>query len=177
MNPLITKCQLSVQALEPFFSVLLSAVFLGDTPTLPVLLTLFPIVGGVAMASVTEVTFNWPGFLAAMGSNITFQSRNVLSKKFMGKGAKVGNPANVHALHRLVGDVAVARLALEVVSVALLQEAANFRVSLCSFIWATPIYTSTVCRHGLYAPCIALSPVLVGASWSGQWHDTCYSIP
>ena len=78
-----------VQALEPFFSVVLSALFLGDSPTLPVVLTLFPIVGGVAMASVTEVTFNWPGFLAAMGSNITFQSRNVLSKKFMGKGAKV----------------------------------------------------------------------------------------
>ena len=81
--------QCAIQALEPFFSVVLSALFLGDAPTLPVILTLFPIVGGVAMASVTEVTFNWPGFLAAMGSNITFQSRNVLSKKFMGKGAKV----------------------------------------------------------------------------------------
>ena len=41
------------------------------------------------MASVTEATFNWGGFLAAMGSNITFQSRNVLSKKFMGKDTKV----------------------------------------------------------------------------------------
>ena len=78
-----------VQALEPFFSVLLSAIFLGDTPTLPIVLSLFPIVGGVAAASVTEVTFNWPGFLAAMGSNVTFQSRNVLSKKFMGKESKV----------------------------------------------------------------------------------------
>jgi solute carrier family 35 protein E1 len=26
-----------------------------------------------------------PGFLAAMGSNVTFQSRNVFSKKFMGR--------------------------------------------------------------------------------------------
>ena len=34
-----------------------------------------------------EPTFNWGGFAAAMGSNLTFQSRNVLSKKLMG-GAK-----------------------------------------------------------------------------------------
>ena len=32
--------------MEPFFSVLLSAIFLGDRPTLAVLLSLLPIVGG-----------------------------------------------------------------------------------------------------------------------------------
>lgn len=42
-----------------------------------------PIVGGVVIASITEATFNWGGFLSAMFSNITFQSRNVLSKKLM----------------------------------------------------------------------------------------------
>jgi solute carrier family 35 protein E1 len=71
--------------MEPFFSVLLSALFLGEAPTAPVVLSLLPVVGGVALASASEVTFNWPGFLAAMGSNVTFQSRNVFSKKFMGK--------------------------------------------------------------------------------------------
>eukprot|EP00879_Flechtneria_rotunda_P021790 GHRR01022976.1.p1 GENE.GHRR01022976.1~~GHRR01022976.1.p1 ORF type:complete len:208 (+),score=65.06 GHRR01022976.1:369-992(+) len=74
--------------MEPFFSVVFSALFLGDVPPLPVLVTLLPIVGGVIMASLSETTFNWTGFLAAMFSNITFQSRNVLSKKFMiSKGA------------------------------------------------------------------------------------------
>lgn len=72
-----------LQAMEPFFSVIMSAIFLGDVPPVPVLLTLVPIVGGVIMASLSEATFNWTGFLAAMFSNITFQSRNVLSKKFM----------------------------------------------------------------------------------------------
>jgi len=76
----------TIKAMEPFFSVLLSGLFLGDQPSLPIILTLFPIVGGVAMASISEATFNWPGFAAAMGSNVTFQSRNVFSKKFMGKG-------------------------------------------------------------------------------------------
>lgn len=88
-HELTTWAAFLLQALEPFFSVLLSAMFLGDTPTIPIVLSLFPIVGGVAMASVTEATFNWGGFLSAMGSNITFQSRNVLSKKFMGKDTKV----------------------------------------------------------------------------------------
>jgi hypothetical protein len=46
---------LGEQAMEPFFSVLLSALFLGEKATAPVLLTLLPIVGGVAAASISEV--------------------------------------------------------------------------------------------------------------------------
>eukprot|EP00887_Chlorella_sp_A99_P002025 scaffold18.g2025.t1 len=76
----------TIKALEPFFSVLLSAMFLNDRPSLPVLLSLFPLIGGVALASASEISFTWKGFLSAMGSNLTFQSRNVLSKKFMTKG-------------------------------------------------------------------------------------------
>ncbi|KAG8380955.1 hypothetical protein BUALT_Bualt06G0070300 [Buddleja alternifolia] len=33
----------------------------------------------------TEASFNWPGFWSAMASNLTNQSHNVLSKKFMVK--------------------------------------------------------------------------------------------
>eukprot|EP00241_Pyramimonas_parkeae_P005782 CAMPEP_0114247812 /NCGR_PEP_ID=MMETSP0058-20121206/13225_1 /TAXON_ID=36894 /ORGANISM="Pyramimonas parkeae, CCMP726" /LENGTH=397 /DNA_ID=CAMNT_0001361149 /DNA_START=65 /DNA_END=1261 /DNA_ORIENTATION=+ len=80
----------TIKAMEPFFSVLLSSIFLGDAPTLPIILSLSPIVGGVALASISEVSFNWTGFLAAMGSNLTFQSRNVLSKKLMSGDAKKG---------------------------------------------------------------------------------------
>lgn len=87
-----------LQAMEPFFSVLLSALFLGESPSIPVVLSLLPVVGGVALASATEVTFNWPGFLAAMGSNITFQSRNVFSKKFMGKKGKASLPPSFLAI-------------------------------------------------------------------------------
>ncbi|CAL9192049.1 unnamed protein product [Musa hybrid cultivar] len=75
----------TIKAMEPFFSVLLSALFLGEMPTIWVLLSLVPIVGGVALASLTEASFNWAGFWSAMASNLTFQSRNVLSKKAMVK--------------------------------------------------------------------------------------------
>lgn len=86
----------TIKASEPFFSVLLSALFLGDIPSLAVVLALVPVVGGVALASMTEVSFCWAGFLAALGSNITFQSRNVLSKKMMGMSVIKGAIDNIN---------------------------------------------------------------------------------
>jgi len=86
----------TVKASEPFFSVLLSSIFLGDVPSLAVILALVPVVGGVALASMTEVSFCWAGFLAALGSNITFQSRNVLSKKMMGMSVIKGAIDNIN---------------------------------------------------------------------------------
>ncbi|TKY55214.1 Triose phosphate/phosphate translocator, non-green plastid [Spatholobus suberectus] len=73
----------TIKATEPFFSVLLSAMFLGEMPTAWVVGSLVPIVGGVALASATEASFKWAGFWSAMASNLTNQSRNVLSKKLM----------------------------------------------------------------------------------------------
>ncbi|KAI8529041.1 hypothetical protein RHMOL_Rhmol12G0194800 [Rhododendron molle] len=75
----------TIKAMEPFFSVVLSAMFLGEIPTPWVIASLIPIVGGVGLASMTEASFNWAGFWSAMASNLTNQSRNVLSKKFMVK--------------------------------------------------------------------------------------------
>ncbi|KAK1566520.1 hypothetical protein Q3G72_001034 [Acer saccharum] len=73
----------TIKAMEPFFTVLLAAIFLSERPSLWVVSSLVPIVGGVALASLTEASFNWTGFISAMASNLTNQSRNVLSKKFM----------------------------------------------------------------------------------------------
>lgn len=56
---------------------------LGATPAVGQLLALVPIVAGVIIASVTEISFTWAGFLAAMASNLAFQGRNVLSKAIM----------------------------------------------------------------------------------------------
>ncbi|KAK1427653.1 hypothetical protein QVD17_16345 [Tagetes erecta] len=75
----------TIKAMEPFFTVVLSTMFLGEIPSTWVLSSLVPIVGGVILASMTEVSFNWPGFWSAMASNLANQSRNVLSKKLMVK--------------------------------------------------------------------------------------------
>lgn len=81
----------TVKATEPFFSVALTPSILGDIPTWGIIGSLVPIVTGVAIASATDVSFNWVGFLSAIGSNLALQSRNVLSKRLMdtGSGKKV----------------------------------------------------------------------------------------
>ncbi|KAK4779010.1 hypothetical protein SAY86_006538 [Trapa natans] len=75
----------TIKAMEPFFTVVLAALFIGEKPSFWVVSSLIPIVGGVALASFTEASFNWVGFGSAMASNLTNQSRNVLSKKLMVK--------------------------------------------------------------------------------------------
>ncbi|CAN6801974.1 unnamed protein product [Brassica oleracea] len=73
---------------EPAFSVLVSRFFLGETFPLPVYLSLLPIIGGCALAAVTELNFNMIGFMGAMISNLAFVFRNIFSKKGM-KGKSV----------------------------------------------------------------------------------------
>ncbi|XP_076954406.1 phosphoenolpyruvate/phosphate translocator 2, chloroplastic-like [Bidens hawaiensis] len=73
----------TIKAMEPFFTVVFSVLLLSERPTIWVVSSLVPIVGGVALASFTEASFNWVGFGSAMASNVTNQSRNVLSKMFM----------------------------------------------------------------------------------------------
>ena len=56
----------TIKAMEPFFSVVLSSLFLGDNPSISVILCLISIVGGVALASASEASFSWIGFTSAM---------------------------------------------------------------------------------------------------------------
>ncbi|XP_078438981.1 phosphoenolpyruvate/phosphate translocator 1, chloroplastic-like [Wolffia australiana] len=102
----------TIKAMEPFFSVLLSALFLGEKPSLLVLLSLAPIVGGVGLASLTEVSFNWAGFWSAMASNVTFQSRNVLSKKLMIKKEESLDNISLFSIITILSFVLLAPVAL-----------------------------------------------------------------
>ncbi|CAJ1962442.1 unnamed protein product [Sphenostylis stenocarpa] len=73
---------------EPAFSVLVSSFLLGEAFPMPVYLSLVPIIGGCALAAVTELNFNMIGFMGAMISNLAFVFRNIFSKKGM-KGMSV----------------------------------------------------------------------------------------
>ena len=42
---------------------------------------LIPVVGGVALASASDVSFTWACFALAMGSNFFFSLRGIVSKK------------------------------------------------------------------------------------------------
>ncbi|KAK4532036.1 hypothetical protein CCYA_CCYA10G2893 [Cyanidiococcus yangmingshanensis] len=95
-----------VKALEPFVNVVGSAIFLQSTFPLPVYASLIPVVAGVIMASVSEATFNWMGFLTAMGSNFAFTARNIFSKKNMNtpKGENM-TPMNLYAVLTILSTV------------------------------------------------------------------------
>ncbi|KAJ8905075.1 hypothetical protein NDN08_001586 [Rhodosorus marinus] len=88
----------TVKSTEPFFSVALSPSLLGEVPTWGVLATLVPIVFGVGLASATEASFTWFGFVTAMGSNLCLQGRNLISKRFMKKGESSIDNVNLFSL-------------------------------------------------------------------------------
>ena len=69
-----------VKALEPLFSAAVNAVVRGEILPLPVYAALIPVVGGVAVAIATDLSFNPLSFSAAMTSNLFSGLRAVLSK-------------------------------------------------------------------------------------------------
>jgi solute carrier family 35 protein E1 len=73
----------TIKALEPFFSAAASQFILGQQIPLALWASLTPIVLGVSMASMTELSFNWKGFISAMIANVGFTYRNIYSKKAM----------------------------------------------------------------------------------------------
>ncbi len=96
-----------VKAAEPVFTCGLGVALLGSTVSLATALTLLPIVAGVALASVSELSFTWPAFGGGMLSNLAFASRNILSRASMDKpkgenmtpGAPRSCPRAAHAIH------------------------------------------------------------------------------
>jgi len=75
----------TVKTLEPVFTSIGSYLVAGTVYPLPVYLSLLPVIAGVAIASATELSFTWLGFLTAMSSNVAFSARAIFSKKLMSK--------------------------------------------------------------------------------------------
>ena len=92
-----------VKALEPFFSAVVSAVISGKVMHPNVYLTLIPVVGGVAYACLKERSFSWLAFWTAMGSNLAFAMRAVVSKSALdASGGELGENLNSVNLFGLV---------------------------------------------------------------------------
>jgi solute carrier family 35 protein E1 len=89
-----------VKASEPVVTCALNALLLGQILPLPVYATLLPIIGGVAIASMKELSFTVLALASAMLSNVSSAARGVLSKKTM-SGKKIGenlDPQNLYAV-------------------------------------------------------------------------------
>jgi len=73
----------TIKASAPLATVLFSWMILGERTSLPVLLSLFPVMGGLVLCTSSELSFHTIGFLAALFNNVLDCIQNVVSKKMM----------------------------------------------------------------------------------------------
>ena len=73
----------TVKSSAPFFTVIFARMMLGERTSTMVNLSLLPVVGGLALCSVTELSFNYVGFFAAVANNCIDCVQNVFSKKLL----------------------------------------------------------------------------------------------
>ena len=90
-----------VKASEPVVTCALNALLLGQILPLPVYATLLPIIGGVAIASMKELSFTVLALASAMLSNVSSAARGVLSKKTM-SGKKIGENLDAQNLYAVL---------------------------------------------------------------------------
>lgn len=90
-----------VKASEPVVTCGLNALLLGQILPLPVYLTLLPIIGGVAIASMKELSFTFLALASAMLSNVSSAARGVLSKKTM-SGKQIGENLDAQNLYAVL---------------------------------------------------------------------------
>lgn len=93
-----------VKAAEPAVSALFAAIFQKSFMALPVYLSLIPVMGGVAIASATELSFTWLSFIAAMVSNIASATRGIFGKSALGNipAEKNLNAANLYGVMNIM---------------------------------------------------------------------------
>lgn len=90
-----------VKASEPVVTCVLNAVLLGQILPTKVYMTLLPIIGGVAIASMKELSFTYLALGAAMLSNVSSAARGVLSKKTM-SGKNIGENLDAQNLYAVL---------------------------------------------------------------------------
>ncbi|CAM9662658.1 unnamed protein product [Phaeothamnion confervicola] len=74
-----------IKAAEPLFTAFFSAFFMGAVLPFPVYVTLLPVVSGVALASLKELSFSGTAMAAAMCSNTCAAGRSVFGKAAFAK--------------------------------------------------------------------------------------------
>lgn len=88
-----------VKAGEPVFAAVNSAILLKEIDHPLVYAALLPIIGGVGLASLKELSFTWTALIAASGANQAAALKNVVSKGVMKKDWYKGlGPQNTYAV-------------------------------------------------------------------------------
>lgn len=139
-----------VKAAGPVYACALSAFVLRQAVSARVWLTLLPIIGGVGLATMKELSFAWGALGGAVVSDLALALRNVYSKQRMNKPAEERgelSPANMFGVLTCL-STAVS------LPFALLMEGrtapAVWAASVAAVPGGAPVLLSQICAAGLF---------------------------
>ncbi|OAD57781.1 Solute carrier family 35 member E2B [Eufriesea mexicana] len=118
----------TIKSSAPLFTVLISRYLLGEHTGLYVNLSLIPLMGGLALCSVNEISFDLRGFIAAMATNVTECLQNVYSKMLISGDNFRYTPAELQFYTSLASIVVQIPVLILFVDLPTLEHSLSFKL-------------------------------------------------